>query len=217
MVGMSDKGKLTDLEDILSENIAEKHRSATRNFLASLAQQNNRPGLLAKAMEDKDIEVIEVVRDGKRTFIEPINKRAGQSVVHTWSRKGSLLTLPAKDAVRCTIADKMVLSREELLADTGAASAVIEQNMKVAQAKKEFKRLDLRLKKLSSTLDLQYKKAMLTNNRAVFLKSIRKLIKEYKALKKISRHYPDIDVDEAKLDERLNTLQANYESMVHRR
>ena len=216
-VGMSSEGKMTDLEDILSENIAEKHRSATRNHLASLAQQNDRPGLLAKAMEDKDIEVVEVIRGGKRVFVEPANKKPGQKVVRTWSQKGSLLTLPAKDAVQCTIADKTVLSREELLVDTDASLAAVEQNTKVEQAKKEFKRLDLRLKKLSSTLDLQYKTAMLTDNRAVFLKSIRKLIKEFKDLKKLSKRYPDVNVDQEKLDEQLNTLQAHYSSMKRQR
>jgi len=48
------------LEKAFGEVIGEKISSAWRGYLAALAEQNSRPGLVAMAMVDKDIEVIEV-------------------------------------------------------------------------------------------------------------------------------------------------------------
>lgn len=111
---LSQKGP-QDFKEAYGEDIGEKFSSAWRAKLASLAEQNGRPGLLARAMIDKDIEVIEVSDGGNRLFIEPVNKKQAQNVVHTWSKKGSLLTLTAAEAVGCGIADKVVSSRRELV------------------------------------------------------------------------------------------------------
>ncbi len=73
------------------------------------------PDLLARAMVDSSIEVIEVNQAAKRLFIEPVNKKPDQQVVRTWNKAGSLLTLTAEEAVECTIADGLVGSREQLL------------------------------------------------------------------------------------------------------
>ena len=49
--------------------VNEKMSSAWRAYLASLAQQNDRPGLLARAMVDSSIEVVEGNQGSKRLFI----------------------------------------------------------------------------------------------------------------------------------------------------
>ena len=103
--------------------VNEKMSSAWRAYLASLAQQNDRPGLLARAMVDSSIEVIEVNQGAKRLFIEPVNKKPDQQVARTWNKSGSLLTLTAREAVDCTIADGLVDSREQLLQQLQAGDA----------------------------------------------------------------------------------------------
>ena len=68
---------MKDFKETFGAEVGEKISSAWRAYLASLAQQNHRPGLLARAMVDKDIEVIEVAGADERFFIDPINKGKG--------------------------------------------------------------------------------------------------------------------------------------------
>ena len=65
MILQDSEGNPVDLQKELGENLSEKFRSGWRNYLASLAERNNRPGMLVKAMESKDIEVVEVNDSGK--------------------------------------------------------------------------------------------------------------------------------------------------------
>lgn len=129
-----------DFKKTYGEDVGEKFSSIWRAYLASLAEQNGRPGLLARAMVDKDIEAIEVAEAEKRLFIEPVNKRPNQRIVHTWSKKGSLLTLTAEEAVKCKIADKIVSSRQELIRDLGAEDAEIVINDDINRARRELDR-----------------------------------------------------------------------------
>src|SRR3989339_1237152 len=65
VVTFSEAGKLTDFKETYGESVGEKGSSYWRATLASLAEQNGRPGIFARAMVDKDIEVIEIEQDGK--------------------------------------------------------------------------------------------------------------------------------------------------------
>jgi len=216
-IAIGDDGHARDLKDVVPETIAEKTSSAWRNYMASLAQQNHRPGLLAKAMENKDIEVVEVVRKGKSLFIEPINKKPNQRLVRTWSRKGALLTLPAEDAVKCGIADKVVSSRAQLLNDLGAASANIVINTQTADARALFEKVIRKFNDLNSSIDLRFKK-LLTKSKAgtlykpQALKALRSITKDINYLIRLCKRYPDLEVEEVPLQESLNSVKALYET-----
>ena len=95
--------------------VGEKFNAAWRSYLASLAEKNNRSGALAKAMADKDIEVIEVTRNGQQLFIDSSDKRQIDVLVRTVCKKGELLAMPAKEALACNLSDGIVESRQELL------------------------------------------------------------------------------------------------------
>ena len=88
-VTISKTGQPQALADMYGKDIAEKFNSAWRAYLASLAEKNHRPGLLAKAMVDKDTEVLEVIDSGSRGFIDPVNKKSDQQTVRIWNKKGS--------------------------------------------------------------------------------------------------------------------------------
>jgi membrane-bound ClpP family serine protease len=133
--------EVKDLKSTFGEAVGEKLLSAERAYIASLAEQNGRPGLLAKAMVDKDIEVWEVIENGKTRFIEPENKKPEQTVVRVWSKKGSLLTLTAVEADQCGIADKVVTSRDELFAELAATKAKQVYNKDTLKAKQEFEKV----------------------------------------------------------------------------
>ena len=54
---LASSSDIKDLKSTYGETVGEKFMSAERAYIATLAEKNGRPGLLAKAMVDKDIEV----------------------------------------------------------------------------------------------------------------------------------------------------------------
>ncbi|HUT31619.1 MAG TPA: hypothetical protein VMX13_17655 [Sedimentisphaerales bacterium] len=208
---------LKDLKDSYGEEVGEKISSAWRTYLASLAEQNNRPGLLACAMVDRDIEVVEVSEAERRLFIDPVNITPQQHLVHTWSKKGSLLTLTADDAVKCEIADKVVNSREELLRHLGAAGTEIVTDDSFQEASKQFSRAKLRFNQLSKSLDFKIKQLQQTQIRPRALNILNEIRKDYKSLVTLAKHYPDLHINIRLLEAQLNTAEALYQEAKMRR
>ena len=206
-----------DLKESYGEDVGEKLSSAWRTYLASLAQQNNRPGLLACAMVDRDIEVVEVSQADHRLFIDPVNMTPQQQLVHTWSKKGSLLTLTAGDAVKCEIADKVVSSREELLRYLEADKAEIVTDDSFQEASRKFRRAKLRFNQLSKSLDLNIKQLQQTDIRVRALKLLNDIRKDYKSLVTLAKHYPDLHINVQLLEAQLNTAEALYQQAKMRR
>jgi ATP-dependent protease ClpP protease subunit len=206
-----------DLKESYGEEVGEKLSSAWRTYLASLAQQNNRPGLLACAMVDRDIEVVEVSQAEHRLFIDPVNITQQQQLVHTWSKKGSLLTLTAEDAVKCEIADKVVGSREELLRYLEAGKAEIVTDDSFQEASRQFRRAKLRFNQLSKSLDLNIKQLQQTDIRVRALKLLNDIRKDYKSLVTLAKHYPDLHINVQLLEAQLNTAEALYQQAKMRR
>jgi membrane-bound ClpP family serine protease len=210
-ITFSESGRPQELKEAFGEAVGEKISSAWRAYLASLAEQNHRPGLLARAMVDRDIEVIEVTEAGKRLFIDPVNKKPEQSLVHTWSKKGSLLTLTAAEAVECTMADRIADSRQELLSDLGAAGAEIAVDDSLEKAAWEFKRAKLRFDKLRKTLDLQMKQMEQGPTKPKGMSILRDIRSNYKGLIALAKRYPDLQVNVQVLEEQLNSVEAFYQ------
>ncbi len=206
-------GPTIDLKKVFGETVAEKTRSVWRNYLASLAQQNDRPSALARAMENKEIEVAEVMRFGQRLFIETVNKRSGDEVVKTWCKKGTLLTLPAVDAFECGICDGMVASRSELLSHLEAGEAEVVKNTKTDEAKKKFKKIQAKADKLNHSVETGLNAVARIRNRPQMLKVIRGIMREIEKLKKLNELYPDVSLDNDKLDEALTEIEAYYKGI----
>ncbi len=214
MITVSKEGKPEDINDAMGEDTGEKMGSAWRNYLASLAQRNGRSPMLAKAMEDKDIEVIEVKQDGKSRFIDPVNKRAGQKVVKTWSKKGSLLTLTAGDAVKSKMADGIAPSRSHVLVKLDAGGKKVVANQQMAEVRQKYDLIISRLKTLDARMDLGIRKLNSTNSRRTALKSMRRLIRDTKYMLRMKQEFgADIPADEANLQRFLNAVTAEYENL----
>jgi membrane-bound ClpP family serine protease len=212
----SETGQPQELKKALGAEVAEKFNSAWRAYLASLAEQNRRPGLLARAMVDRDIEVIEVSQADKRFFIDPMNKRPQQRLVHTWSKKGSLLTLTAEEASNCTIADKVVNSREQLLRNLDAAGAEIVINKAAQNARTELKRATGQLNRIRKSIDFKIKQSEHPMPRPKVLKILRSAKSEFKALIKLARKYPDLQLNIQALEEELNSVEADLQRIKSR-
>jgi len=194
------------------EVVDEKLSSVWRAYLASLAQQNNRPGLLARAMVDRDIAVIEVNQAGKRLFIEPVNKRPEQQVVRTWNKAGSLVTLTAQEAVECTIADGLAGSREQLLQQLQAGDVNVVTDKKIANARKELQIAKRRMDEIVKSLDLKIKQSKYPQPAPKVLSILQGARSDFENLKTLAKKYPDLDMDVKDIEKVLNSIQADYEN-----
>ncbi|MBW8034715.1 MAG: hypothetical protein FVQ79_03435 [Planctomycetes bacterium] len=115
-------------------------------YIAALAEKAGRNGALAAAMIDTGIEIIEVsvANAGTRKFIDKAEKQGSDAIIRTWSKKikktasspvytqnGIVtvnpleyqLTITAQEAVHAHMADKILNSREEVLAFLGVSDA----------------------------------------------------------------------------------------------
>jgi ATP-dependent protease ClpP protease subunit len=209
---------VVDLEKVVGKNISEKMRSAWRNYLASLAEQNHRPVALARAMENKDIEVLQIRRDSKTMYIETSEKLPGDTVLRVRNNKGSLLTLPAGEAVECGMADKVVGNLQDLLADLNASDAKIERPNNLVAAKDELDRATRKFNQLKNALDIKIKTFKAKNDgRGMTLSEAKRgmkgIMQEIKYLIKLRQSYVDMPYEEDGLQSLLNTIQAEYDSI----
>ncbi len=212
MITISGKGP-QDMREAYGETVGEKFTSAWRAYMASLAEQNDRPGIIARAMVDKEIEVIEVKGHRGRLFIEPINRQPLQKVLHTWSKKGSLLTLTAAEAVNCGTADGIAGSRRKLLTEADAASAKIVKDKKIQKARKELKRASGQLARIRKSVDLKVKQSETPMPVPRVLKILRGAKREFKTLIKLAKKYPDLNLDIQMLEDELNSIEAAYQNV----
>lgn len=118
--------------------------SSYSTYIAAIATNNRRPDVLAKSFLDKSIEIIEVEdQDGNRRFVAKDDRKPQESIIRTVSQvetrmvasdanDGSqreitqmVVSLTADEAVRAKLVDKVVTSRNEVLADLGIADAQV--------------------------------------------------------------------------------------------
>lgn len=130
--------EVEEIEKHYGQGAGARFQSSWLTYSAAVAERNNRPILFARAMVDENIEVIEMSEDDKLFFTDSRSRKPNQSIVRTWSEKGSLLALTAAQAVQVKIADKVVDSREELLADLAAAEARQVPNKTILKAIRQY-------------------------------------------------------------------------------
>ena len=188
-----------EIEKVYGQVIGEKFNSAWLGYCAAVAEQNNRPGLLVKAMVDKDIRVVEVVENGKRFFIAPGSKKPRQTVVHTWSEKGSLLTLTAAEAAQTGIADGVVASQADIFADLATIEAGQIRDTSISRARRNFEKARQKLDKVLSTISyLENRATAITEE----LESVEQQISRFSGVIYDERYgryrslYSGIDVDQ---------------------
>jgi membrane-bound ClpP family serine protease len=206
-------GGPTDIKKVYGEDVGEKLTSSWRTHLASMAERQGRPGILAMAMADRDIEVIEVSEANKKLYIDPANKRPQQNTVHVWSKKGALLTLTAQDAVRCGIADKVFDSREQLLAFLQAEDARIVMNNALQNARMELKRAKAQIERIRKSLDLKTEQLEYQHPAPKVLKILQSAKSDFQTLIKIAKRYPDLKLSTRPFEEELNSIEAAYDKL----
>lgn len=112
------------------EAVSEKQLSALRQKFRARAEQNGYPANLVVAMVDKDLELYEVVLDGRRHYLTlgEIDDLKEQGKTFDWpsvpfDSKDKLVTLTAGQVVRSGMG-RTASSREEIYRDFGLSSPV---------------------------------------------------------------------------------------------
>ena len=109
-------------------------------YVASVAKRRNRPEILAKAMFDENIEVVEVSLDDKNLVVDRTEVQEPMKILGTISDAGKKLTLSAQNAVRLGLADGVSASQAELLASLGASGARPVPNNVISRSRVAFDR-----------------------------------------------------------------------------
>ena len=143
------------------------------SYVASLAANRQRPAALAMAMLDKSMEIIEVEDpDGNRKFVNKTDRNPQEKIVRTISRTEThsvtettdsgtttrdimkmVLTVGADEAVGAGMVDKVVGSRNEILADLGAADAGITYARTIQAAVKKYVAVKRNVNKCVAQID----------------------------------------------------------------
>lgn len=215
---VTDEGYAVDLKEAYGETVGEKFSSAWRSYFASLAQQNERSGAIARAMVDKDIDVIEVKRNGKSLYIESKDKRPADTQVRILCKGGELLTLSANEAADCGIAGGVVESRQVLMSQEKIPNAPVIASQTLLDAQEEFEKVVRKFNKLVERMDLKFKELEAKSEsgylrRNTALRDYEAIIKNAEYILKLKRTYPDIPYEEETLISALNQFKANYNAI----
>jgi len=180
-------------------------------YIAALAEQAGRNGSLAAAMIDTSIEIIEVSQGtaGTRKLIDKTEKHPSDAIIRTWSKTKKnpasnpvytqnditvnpleyQLTMTAQEAVHTRVADKIVNSREEVLAFLGASDAKKQPTSRIDREIRTFVKnkrimealffnigeLEIREKELESSLKELAEDARYSATSAIEQRRLRKL------------------------------------------
>ena len=165
-------------------------------------------------MVDRTIEVIEVNQGAKRLFIDPVNKRPDQQVTRTWNKPGSLLTLTAREAVDCMIADGLVGSREQLLRQLQAGDANVVTDKKVANARKDLQIAQRKMDEALKDFNLKAEQSKYPQPVPKFMSMLREARTDVEIIKTLAKKYPDLHMDTESVEKELTSINAAYENAV---
>lgn len=163
------------------------------NIFYELAADKGRPGLLASAMVDKSVDVVEINQDGKSKFISLKNGNA-TNIVKTWTQEGSLLTMAAPDAQQTGICDELVEDIDELLVLLNAEDADVVQDKAPQKARREVVEAEKRINKTYARAQKKYRQ-FYTNKNLTYSQWYHKfnaLIRDVKEAVALGEKYPDI-------------------------
>ncbi|MDD5063314.1 MAG: hypothetical protein PHQ35_00960 [Phycisphaerae bacterium] len=203
---ISDKG-VKDLKSAYGATVGEKFLSADRAYVASLAEQNGRSAAIAKAMVDKDLDVVEVSENSENFFIEPKEKTAKQTVVRTLSKKGSLLTLTAGEAVECGIANGLEGSPKAVAAALKLDNPRIVLNNDAAKARSSFETAKENFEKLRTSIDRYAKEIEIGRDKNEAIQFLNAIIKNYEDVIAMGKLYPDLAIDEESYKAAMNSAK----------
>ncbi len=202
-----------DFKEAFGETVGEKYTSIWRAKMATAAESHGRSPLLAQAMIDKDIEVIEVVKENQHFFIDPVNKQPDQKLIKTWSKKDFILTLTGAEAVQCGMANKVLDSRQAVLEHMGAPDANIIIDTHVEEAMRRFEIAQNQFDRIAQSLDFKIKEFQGRLAVPHALRILREAKSDFNKLVRLSKEFEDLPLDTEALQQELNTIETQIKQI----
>jgi hypothetical protein len=130
--------------------------AAYRSYAASLARQAGRNEILATALVDREVEIVEIKNaDGKQSFIDRQDRQPTETIIRSWTRvqkrddkepakttpsqvAAGLLSLTSQDALRTKMIDGISGSISDILKTLDTADAQVTENRSIDQVIKRF-------------------------------------------------------------------------------
>jgi hypothetical protein len=190
--------------------VSEKLSIAWQEYIGTLARRNGRPETLARAMVDKDLEIVEVTTSAGQMFVERSQVEPNQVIVRTWTQAGSLLTLTAAEAVDCGIAESLA-DRADVLNKLDAVGVEIKIDDSADEAVRTFRKAKLKFTRLRNTLDANIRRIEKTENLEEAINLLREIREDYKSLLLLAKRYPDLYLDIELIEEQLDSANDYYE------
>jgi len=145
-----------------------------QQFVTSIAERKVDTELLIKAMVEKNLGVIEVIDNDRRIIIDSSDRKPNQKVTRTWSKKGSLLTLTAEEAVQTGIAEKTAETQKKLVAELKADKARKIQDRRILRIRRNYEQTKARLDEILSVIEfLENRSDALAEQIDIVAKSVR--------------------------------------------
>jgi membrane-bound ClpP family serine protease len=203
------------MKDRFGPDVGAKFDAAWRNYVAGVAEKNGYSPAIARAMVTKEIVVIEVLRKGKKVYIEPENKKKSDKKLRVICKNGDILALTAMEAVECGLATAIYDSQSELLLGLGYGNAQVVQNEKLAQAQGDYeeitKKVDRMFAKISqyqTTLQIQAK-----NDPKGAKETLKKLARCFEYLLKYQEKVPDVPVSREEIQKGLAHFKGIHDAL----
>jgi hypothetical protein len=130
--------------------------AAYRSYAASLARQAGRNEILAMALVDPELEIVEIKNaDGKQSFIDRQDRQPTETIVRSWTRAkkrddkepakttpsqaaAGLLSMTSQDALTAKMIDGVSGSIADILKTLDAPDAQVAENHGIDQVVKRF-------------------------------------------------------------------------------
>ena len=124
------------------------------------------------------------------------------------------MTLTAREAVDCTIADGLVDSREQLLQQLQAGDANVVMDRKVANARKDLQIAQRKMDDALKSFDMKVQQSKYSQPAPKFLGILRGARTDVETLKTLAQKYPDLHLDTVSIEKELNSINAAYENAL---
>jgi len=207
------------MKDVYGPDVGAKFDAAWRKYVAGVASKNGYFPALAEAMVTKEIVVLEVMRNGKKLYLQPDEMKKGDKVIREIDNKDEILTMTAKEAVEYGVCSGIYNTLEELLSSIGYSNTQVVQDERLDLAKEKYEKVSAKVEKILAKVG-QYQQTLemqMSSNPKAAMETIEKLLRSFNYLLKYQEKEKDVPVSSEKIREAIAQYQAYYDTLKTQR
>lgn len=203
--------KYFDMRKALGKNVGEKMTSVYRGYISSLANETGKPELIATAMVDPEVEVIQIDSDEK-LYVEPINLKADQASKKVWSQKGKMLIMNVNEASQAGIIKGSANSREQAVKLLAGKDIQIQVEKSHIETLQKLDSVIEKLDKIAEGIESNHKRIKKGDGRVKKM-ATRNLIRLYKQIYQLAVQNPDLGINAQYMKMEIDGLEMQFNAM----